>query len=141
MPFGPSRAARSLVQLDGVAGIAVGFEDRRSMTPAAVAVLGLADLQRVELCLALRRTSSSYVPGLAAVSRDPSGSGRSCGAPVRPGLLIYDDPRLAHPKRSDRAGSGGGCSKCHWRRQVPSFAPVRAATGGARQLDFAFGSG
>jgi deoxyribonuclease V len=82
-----------------VAGIDVGFEDHGRMTRAAVAVLGLADLQLVESALARRPTAFPYVPGLLSFREIPAVLEALAALACSPDLLLADGQGLAHPRR------------------------------------------
>ena len=82
-----------------VAGIDVGFEDRGRITRAAVAVLGLADLQPVESALARRPTAFPYVPGLLSFREIPAVLDALAALACTPDLLLADGQGLAHPRR------------------------------------------
>jgi deoxyribonuclease V len=98
-----------------VAGIDVGFENGGSVTRAAVAVLGVFDLQLAESSLARRATGFPYVPGLLSFREIPAVLNALASLRSVPDLLLCDGQGLAHPRRFGLA--------CHlgWLLETPSI--------------------
>ncbi|MGH6895167.1 MAG: deoxyribonuclease V [Geminicoccaceae bacterium] len=103
-----------------VAGIDVGFENGRSVTRAAVAVLHQGDLQLVESSLARRATGFPYVPGLLSFREIPAVLDALASLRCVPDLLICDGQGLAHPRRFGLA--------CHlgWLLETPSVGVAKS---------------
>lgn len=82
-----------------VAGVDVGFDMRRRLTRAAVAVLAFPSLERVAHALALRPTTFPYVPGLLSFREVPAILDALERLEQRPDLLLCDGHGMAHPRR------------------------------------------
>jgi deoxyribonuclease V len=88
-----------LRRLRRVAGLDVGFDRRREMTRAAVAVLAYPTLEVVESRVVECPTTFPYVPGLLSFREIPALIEALTGLEHRPDLLICDGQGLAHPRR------------------------------------------
>lgn len=82
-----------------VAGIDVGFEQGNTVTRAAVAVLGYADLQLETSAVARRPTTFPYVPGLLSFREIPAVLQALQALTVVPDVLLCDGQGIAHPRR------------------------------------------
>lgn len=82
-----------------VAGVDVGFEQNNTITRAAVAVLGLPDLQLLDSAIARLPTSFPYVPGLLSFREVPAVLEALEQLSTPPDLLLCDGQGIAHPRR------------------------------------------
>ncbi|MDX1253458.1 MAG: deoxyribonuclease V [Gammaproteobacteria bacterium] len=82
-----------------VAGVDVGFEQSNTVTRAAIAVLGLPDLQLRDSAIARLPTSFPYVPGLLSFREVPSVLQALERLSAPPDLLLCDGQGIAHPRR------------------------------------------
>ncbi len=82
-----------------VAGLDIGFQEKNTITRAAVAVLSYPDLQLVEHIVDHRPTSFPYVPGLLSFREAPAALDALAKLEIRPDLLLCDGQGLAHPRR------------------------------------------
>lgn len=82
-----------------VAGVDVGFEQNNTITRAAVAVLGLPDLQLLDSAIARLPTSFPYVPGLLSFREVPAVLEALEQLSTLPDLLLCDGQGIAHPRR------------------------------------------
>ena len=82
-----------------VAGVDVGFEQNNTITRAAVAVLGLPDLQLLDSAIARLPTSFPYVPGLLSFREVPAVLKALEQLSTLPDLLLCDGQGIAHPRR------------------------------------------
>ncbi len=82
-----------------VAGLDIGFQEKNTITRAAVAVLTYPDLQLVEHVVDHRPTSFPYVPGLLSFREAPAALDALAKLEIRPDLLLCDGQGLAHPRR------------------------------------------
>lgn len=82
-----------------VAGVDVGFEQNNTVTRAAIAVLGLPDLQLHDSSIARLPTSFPYVPGLLSFREVPSVLQALERLSAPPDLLLCDGQGIAHPRR------------------------------------------
>ncbi|MCB1054339.1 MAG: deoxyribonuclease V [Acidobacteria bacterium] len=82
-----------------VAGVDVGFEDRNTITRAAVAVLSYPDLELVDHAIARRPTSFPYVPGLLSFREIPAVLDALGEISQAPDVFLCDGQGLAHPRR------------------------------------------
>lgn len=82
-----------------VAGVDVGFEQKNTVTRAAIAVLGLSDLQLRDSAIARLPTSFPYVPGLLSFREVPSVLQALERLSAPPDLLLCDGQGIAHPRR------------------------------------------
>ncbi|MEQ6341695.1 MAG: deoxyribonuclease V [Gammaproteobacteria bacterium] len=82
-----------------VAGVDVGFEQNNAITRAAVAVLGLPDLQLLDSAIARLPTSFPYVPGLLSFREVPAVLKALEQLSTLPDLLLCDGQGIAHPRR------------------------------------------
>jgi deoxyribonuclease V len=82
-----------------VAGVDVGFEAGGSITRAAVAVLGLEDLQVRDRAIARRPTTFPYIPGLLSFREVPAVLDTLEKLSLKPDLLLCDGQGTAHPRR------------------------------------------
>lgn len=82
-----------------MAGIDVGFEQGNTVTRAAVAVLGYADLHLQTSTVARRPTTFPYVPGLLSFREIPAVLEALQALAVAPDVLLCDGQGIAHPRR------------------------------------------
>ncbi len=82
-----------------LAGIDVGFEQGNTVTRAAVAVLGYADLHLQTSTVARRPTTFPYVPGLLSFREIPAVLEALQALTVAPDVLLCDGQGIAHPRR------------------------------------------
>ena len=82
-----------------VAGVDVGFEDRGTMTRAAVAVLNFPELRLVESRIARLPTEFPYIPGLLSFREIPALVAAIEVLEEMPDLVLVDGQGYAHPRR------------------------------------------
>lgn len=82
-----------------VAGVDVGFEERGTVTRAAVVVLRFPDLEPMDHALSKRPTSFPYVPGLLSFREIPAVLDAFDQLHILPDLLLCDGQGYAHPRR------------------------------------------
>lgn len=85
--------------IETVAGLDIGFEDGGKTTRAAVVVLRLPGLERLQRALARCPTSFPYIPGLLSFREIPAGLEALAMLRVKPDLLLCDGQGYAHPRR------------------------------------------
>lgn len=82
-----------------VAGVDIGFEDKGSITRAAVAVLDFPTLQLVDYTIARLPTCMPYIPGLLSFRETPAAMAALQQLSIKPDLLLCDGQGRAHPRR------------------------------------------
>ena len=82
-----------------VAGVDVGFEERGTITRAAVALLDYPTLTLVESRIARRPTQFPYVPGLLSFREIPAILDALSLVEQLPDLILVDGQGMAHPRR------------------------------------------
>ena len=82
-----------------VAGVDVGFEEKGSVTRAAVAVLDFPTMQLVDFTIARLPTCMPYIPGLLSFRESPAVLAALQQLTVQPDLLLCDGQGRAHPRR------------------------------------------
>ncbi len=82
-----------------VAGVDVGFEQRGTLTRAAVVVLEYPSLQPLESALVREPTRFPYVPGLLSFRELPALLSAIEQLSVLPDLILCDGQGIAHPRR------------------------------------------
>lgn len=82
-----------------VAGVDVGFDTRRRLTRAAVAVLELPELELREEAVATLPTRFPYVPGLLSFREAPAILAVLARLDRLPDVLLCDGQGYAHPRR------------------------------------------
>ena len=92
-------AADRFSRIDTVAGVDVGFEERGSVTRAAVAVLSFPELKLQEYAIARRPTEFPYIPGLLSFREIPAVLEAMRQLHRLPDLLLCDGQGRAHPRR------------------------------------------
>ncbi len=85
--------------IETVAGVDVGFEERGSITRAAVVVLRFPGLEPVDRALVKRPTSFPYIPGLLSFREIPAILDAFEDLQTKPDLLLCDGQGYAHPRR------------------------------------------
>ncbi len=86
-------------ELRRVAGVDVGFEAGGTITRAAVVVLRLPELVRVEDAIARQPTRFPYVPGLLSFREIPAVVEALNRLSEPPDMLLCDGQGYAHPRR------------------------------------------
>ncbi len=89
-------------RVDGVrlvAGVDVGFEEKNTITRAAVAVLTFPGLSLHEFRIARQPTRFPYVPGLLSFREVPAVLEALSQLACTPDLLLCDGQGIAHPRR------------------------------------------
>ncbi|MDX1663194.1 MAG: deoxyribonuclease V [Candidatus Promineifilaceae bacterium] len=86
-------------EVETVAGVDVGFEDKNTVTRAAVAVLDFPSLELHEAALARQPTTFPYIPGLLSFRETPAILRALAKLEARPDLLLVDGQGRAHPRR------------------------------------------
>lgn len=82
-----------------VAGVDVGFEQKNTITRAAVAVLSFPELELQTYAIARRPTSFPYVPGLLSFREIPAVLDAFQKLTLTPDILLCDGQGIAHPRR------------------------------------------
>jgi len=82
-----------------VAGVDVGFEEKNTITRAAVAVLDFPSLELVEYAIAREPTRFPYVPGLLSFREVPTVLAALEKLSALPDMLLCDGQGIAHPRR------------------------------------------
>ncbi|MBT8419887.1 MAG: deoxyribonuclease V [Gammaproteobacteria bacterium] len=82
-----------------VAGIDVGFEQRNTITRAAVAILTFPGLVLIERAIAHRKTGFPYIPGLLSFREIPAIMDAMEKLRLTPDMLLCDGQGIAHPRR------------------------------------------
>ena len=82
-----------------VAGSDVAFEQRKTITRGAIAVLTFPDLALHDYAIARRPTSFPYVPGLLSFREIPALLDAFAALKHKPDLLLCDGQGYAHPRR------------------------------------------
>ncbi len=93
------RVEDCLGEVRRVAGVDVGFEQRNTITRAAVAVLGFPGLELQECAVARQPTCFPYVPGLLSFREAPAVLEALAKLQQLPDLLLCDGQGIAHPRR------------------------------------------
>lgn len=82
-----------------VGGVDVGFDKRRGLTRAAVAILQFPGLKPLEKSVAVYPTRFPYVPGYLSFREVPAILQALASLERRPDLLLCDGQGFAHPRR------------------------------------------
>jgi len=90
----------SLERVRRVAGADAAYSPDGKTVHAAVAVLGLPDLDLLEHAWVTREVSFPYVPGFFAFREGPAIISAVSGLTRRPDLLLVDGHGRAHPRRA-----------------------------------------
>lgn len=85
--------------IDTVAGVDVGFEQKNTITRAAVAVLSFPSLEPLTSVIARQPTRFPYVPGLLSFREIPAVLEALQQLDELPDLLLCDGQGIAHPRR------------------------------------------
>lgn len=86
-------------EITTVAGVDVGFEQKNTITRAAVAVLAYPSLELVESAIARQPTRFPYVPGLLSFREIPTVLDALQQLQRLPDMLLCDGQGIAHPRR------------------------------------------
>lgn len=89
----------ALGQVRYVAGTDVAFEEGKTITRAAAALLRFPSLELVEYKIARRPTSFPYVPGLLSFREIPAVIDALEKLETKPHLVLCDGQGIAHPRR------------------------------------------
>jgi deoxyribonuclease V len=84
--------------IETVAGVDVGFEQKNTIARSAVAVLSFPDLTLIDYAIARRPVSFPYVPGLLAFREIPVVLDALEQLKQLPGMLLCDGQGIAHPR-------------------------------------------
>lgn len=87
------------IEVNSVAGVDVGFEDRGQVTRAALVVLAFPGLQVIDQVIAKRPTEFPYIPGLLSFREIPAVLDAFKKLAVAPDLVLCDGQGIAHPRR------------------------------------------
>lgn len=82
-----------------VAGVDVGFEQKGSVTRAAIAVLSFPELEVIDQSVVRQPTCFPYVPGLLSFRELPAVLVAWEALQTKPDLLLCDGQGIAHPRR------------------------------------------
>jgi deoxyribonuclease V len=123
-----------LPEVHRIAGTDVGFEDKGTLTRAAIVVLKWPDLTILEQHLVRRPTTFPYVPGLLSFREVPALLQAFEQLSVMPDLVLCDGQGIAHPRRFGLACHLGILLNCPTigvakSRLVGTHAPVPAERG------------
>ncbi len=88
-----------LPDINYVAGVDVGFENENTITRAAVVILSLPDLLRVDQAIVRVPTVFPYVPGLLSFREAPAVLDAMTQLTTYPDVLLCDGQGIAHPRR------------------------------------------
>jgi len=86
-------------EITTVAGVDVGFEEKNTITRAAVAVLDFPSLELVDSAIARQPTRFPYVPGLLSFREIPAVLEALQQLGRLPDMLLCDGQGIAHPRR------------------------------------------
>jgi deoxyribonuclease V len=85
--------------IETVAGVDVGFDRRKGLTRAAVAVLSFPGLELLEQTVVTEPTRFPYVPGLLSFREAPAILAALDRLERLPDVLLCDGQGVAHPRR------------------------------------------
>lgn len=88
-----------LPEIQRVAGVDVGFEEKGKITRAAVAVLSFPKLELVEQSVTRMPTTFPYVPGYLSFRELPGLLSALGNLKNLPNLILCDGQGIAHPRR------------------------------------------
>ena len=126
----------SLERVRSIAGADASYSPDGRTVHAAVAVLGLPDLNVVERCWVSREVPFPYVPGFFAFREGPSIMSAVGALSQQPDLLLVDGHGRAHPRRAGIATHVGfllkiptvGVAKQILLGDTVEFGPARGAS-------------
>ena len=94
-------------EIRSIAGVDVGFEAAGQITRAAIVVLAVPTLERIDAAIARRPTEFPYIPGLLSYRELPAVLDALQSLQRRPDLLLVDGQGVAHPRRCGLASHLG----------------------------------
>ena len=86
-------------EINTVAGVDVGFENKGKVTRAAIAVLTFPALELQTVSISRCKTSFPYIPGLLSFRELPAVLQALEKLPVYPDLFLCDGQGYSHPRR------------------------------------------
>lgn len=91
--------ADRLPEIHRVAGVDVGFEENGQIARAAVILLSLPNLERIDQAVARRPVDFPYIPGLLSFRELPAVLDALAKLQISPDAILCDGQGIAHPRR------------------------------------------